>query len=473
LPPVPIALRWEVAEYEALARRLATGVVPARPENAHTVHVAHSWVLTWDEHEVENDYAGKRACGGLSLQAFLVRRTAAYKAQFEHLPVSPAMAPFASAMRIHDRFAWGRQADLGTLDARQFRGGQVCGDGRAGGRILRDCEALRDEPRTVSGAAPEQWLAQGMAGSTARWKLLGLGSQLSPCGIDSPLGRQVFSDGWAGYPRARERLLSAMSRPGMGNVVNLGGDAHRHVAARLRLRPYDTRAPAVAREFVCNSTTTSGASGAVTALMRSSGPDLLHARSDERGYALIEVERDSLGCEFRATPSPALAGAALTRQARFVAETGRPGPLADCDAQRYKVTICAATTPLIGACAHRDEAQTANIEAVASVLRRESRNGQGIRFVLVAQHRLRRAQASCARERLCRHGHRFRPRREHGRPRASRGRAERCRFVAGVASRGARLAHEPTPLNHQWRAGFGDSPLSAMRSGLITLARPP
>jgi alkaline phosphatase D len=323
LRPHEGSVPFTLAQYRA---RHATYKLDA---DLRAAHAAHPWVLTWDDHEVENDCAGDLGRGDLSPDAFLARRAAAYKAYFEHLPVSPAMAPVGAAMRIHDRYAWGRLADLWTLDARQYRSVQAYGDGLAGGRILGDCAALQDESRTVFGAAQEQWLAQGLADSPRRWKLLGQGSQLSPSGIDNPLGHRAFSDGWDGYPKARERLLQAIARLGIGDVVSLGGDAHRHVAARLRLRPPDRRSPVVASEFVCGSITTRGASEAVTALMRSSNPDLLHARGDERGYALIDVERDRMACEFRATPFPARADAALTRQARFVVEAGRSGPLED------------------------------------------------------------------------------------------------------------------------------------------------
>jgi alkaline phosphatase D len=51
----------------------------------------------------------------------------------------------------------------------------------------------------------------------------------------------------------------------------------------------------------------------------------VHGRSDERGYALIDVTPAAASCEFRATSSPAKAQARLATQARFVVENGRPG----------------------------------------------------------------------------------------------------------------------------------------------------
>ncbi len=290
-------------------------------------HAAHPWLLTWDDHEVQNDYAGDHGPKDPTPQAFLQRRAAAYKAYFEHMPVSPGMAPSGPAMRIHDRYLWGRLAELWTLDNRQFRSVQACAgsSGGTGGRISIPCEELGDEARSMFGMEQERWLARGLSLSTRRWKLLGQGSQLSASGIASPLGERIHTDGWDGYPKARERLLRAIADPGVDNVLCLGGDVHRFVAAQLRLAPNDPASPIVASEFVCSSITSHGLSESLMALMRSSNPDMVHARSDERGYALIEITPQSATCEFRGTPFPAHADARLGTQARFAVEPGRPG----------------------------------------------------------------------------------------------------------------------------------------------------
>lgn len=319
--PVPRSL-------EAYRARHATYKLDA---DLRAAHAAHPWVLTWDDHEVENDYAGEASPSGLDAAAFLRRRAAAYQAYFEHLPVSPAMAPRGAAMRIHDQFRWGRLAELWTLDARQHRSVQACGSGaRSGGRVLSGCDELDDPARTVLGAAQERWLTQGLAASQRPWKLIAQASQLSDSSIATPIGRRLYSDGWDGYPRARERLLDAVAQAGGGgNTLVLGGDVHRHVAAQLRQRPGDPRSPVVAAEFVCSSVSTRGLAEPLMAAIRASNPDLLHARSDERGYAWIELTPQAAQCDFRATATPAQPGAALHSQARFMAEPGRPGVARD------------------------------------------------------------------------------------------------------------------------------------------------
>jgi alkaline phosphatase D len=306
---------------DAYRARYATYKLDA---DLRAAHAAHPWVLTWDDHEVEDDYAGEHGTSGQSPADFMRRRAAAYKAYFEHQPVSPGIAPDGPSMRLHDRYAWGRLADLWTLDNRQFRSVQACSDGSGGGVVGR-CDELADPSRSIFGSAQERWLAKGLAGSARRWKLLAQGTQISPSGIDTPFGRRVMSDGWDGYPPARERLLHSIAEPKLSDVVCLGGDVHRHVAAQLRLRGNDPRSPIVASEFVCSSITTHGLSEALTGLINASNPDMLHGRSDERGYALLEITPEATRCDFRATPFPARATARLTSQARFVVEQGRAG----------------------------------------------------------------------------------------------------------------------------------------------------
>jgi alkaline phosphatase D len=97
------------------------------------------------------------------------------------------------------------------------------------------------------------------------------------------------------------------------------------VAANLRLVPDDPRSPIVASEFVTSSVTSQGLSELLTAWMRRSNPDVRHARSDERGYALIDIDARRVQCEFRATAHPVRADSVFHTQARFEVRRGVPG----------------------------------------------------------------------------------------------------------------------------------------------------
>jgi len=146
-------------------------------------HAAHPWILTWDDHEVENDYAGDQSPSNLGVETFLRRRAAAYKAYFEHMPVAPPMLPNGPSMRIHDRFIWGRLAELWTVDNRQYRDVQACPDKRgAGSRLLTECASLTDSARSMLGSAQERWLIDGVRTSNRRWQVIAQGTQISEAG---------------------------------------------------------------------------------------------------------------------------------------------------------------------------------------------------------------------------------------------------------------------------------------------------
>jgi len=291
-------------------------------------HAAHPWLMVWDDHDVLNDYTKLTAPDLPDRLAFVKLRTAAYRAYFEHLPVSPTRAPVGPAMRMHERYEWGQLAEFWTIDGRQFRDPHVCHGVHAPqrGGLLWACEPSRSPARTMLGEDQEAWLADGLASSTRAWKFIVQPTQIAPGLMKTPFGSLVYADGWDAYPAARERLLSAIAQPRVPDVICLGGDVHRNVAANLRLDPMDPGSPIIASEFVGTSVSSKGLSELITSWMKSGNPDLLHARSDERGYTLLDVSPKQVMCEFRTTPHPARADARLRTQARFVVDRGVPGP---------------------------------------------------------------------------------------------------------------------------------------------------
>ncbi len=290
-------------------------------------HAAHTWVMTWDDHEVVNDYANDLDRNYTDAQVFLRRRAAAYQAYFEHMPLRLGPDSVnASQMRIHDRMAWGRLADVWTLDCRQYRDHQACPDpNRGGGRVVMGCDALADPARSMLGAAQEQWLSQSLQSSTRRWKLVAQSTQMSSSGVNTPLGRSAFTDGWDGYPQARARLLNTVAQAGLQNVVMLGGDVHMNVAAQLRVQPNDERSPVVASEIVTTSVTSRGLGEKLLGQILGSVPDIVHARSDERGFTLLEVKPEAIQVEFMTTPHPVKTDSVFKVQAQAVIRSGLAG----------------------------------------------------------------------------------------------------------------------------------------------------
>lgn len=291
-------------------------------------HAAHPWLLTWDDHEVFNDYDGDHVLDMLPEQ-FLQVRAQAYQAYFEHQPVSPRRAPVGPDAAMHTHYTWGRLADIWLLDTRQYRSPPPCvGTVHSpyANRLLWRCDDARAPGRSMLGPAQEQWLAAGLAASRGAWRLIAQSTQITPGAFRIPGDPLLYSDGWDAFPAARERLMAAIAQPRVPDVVCLSGDVHRHVAANLRLHPTDPSSPIIASELATSSITSRGLSEALTDWMRASNPDLLHVRSDERGFSLLDIDERRLQCDFMATAHPVRPDATLRVQARYVVERGIAGP---------------------------------------------------------------------------------------------------------------------------------------------------
>ena len=314
-------------EPKTLAQYRARYELYKRDPALQAAHAAHPWVLMWDDHEVVNDYANDQDRQYTPVAEFLQRRAAAYQAYFEHQPLwLGPQAQRPTELRLYDQLAWGKLAELWTLDCRQYRSAQACRDPvRGGGRMVVQCDELTRPDRTMLGQTQERWLEQGLQRSTRTWKLLAQATQISSTGVNTPAGRSHWNDAWDGYPEARRRLLQAIVDAKQRNVVTLGGDVHMNVAAQLRLQPNDNQSPIIASEFVTTSITSRGMGDKVLSVIRDNNPDLLHARADERGFALLHVTPEQVRCDFRTTPFPAGSVPGFKTQASFVVRRDEAG----------------------------------------------------------------------------------------------------------------------------------------------------
>lgn len=288
-------------------------------------HACAPWIFTWDDHEVDNDYAGDRS-EDLDPR-FLARRAAAYRAFLEHLPVRPSEVEANGGYRIYGRHAWGDLALLHVLDDRQYRDHQACPKAlRGGGNVVgAECTERLDPHRTMLGAAQERWLAEGLARSRAHWNLVVQQTLMATAGRPSERGPLHWTDGWDGYPIARERLLAALAQPGVRNPIVLGGDVHANYVADLHLRPGDPASPLVAAEFCGTSITSQGTRPDVIARIKGANPHIRFAESTKRGYVVLDVSRGRTEAALRVVETVKERDSPVATRARFTVEDGRPG----------------------------------------------------------------------------------------------------------------------------------------------------
>jgi hypothetical protein len=203
------------------------------------MHAACPWLVTWDDHEVQNDYAGLTpGNSGPPVADFAARRAAAYQAFYEHMPLrasvlTQALAGLASGaeMRIYGQVPFGRLATLYLLDDRQYRDPRSATGMAASAPALGNperCVAWTDPRRTLLGAVQEQWLDRAfeLAAGGVTWNVVGQQTLFGPRDFRPGPGVTLWNDGWDGYEAARSRLTDSLQRHHLANPVLLGGDVH-------------------------------------------------------------------------------------------------------------------------------------------------------------------------------------------------------------------------------------------------------
>jgi alkaline phosphatase D len=289
-----------------------------------TAHALCPWVVTWDDHEVDNNYAGLVGENVFeSEEQMRLRRAAGYQAWWEHQPVRVPRARSWADLNIQRTLDWGDLARFWVMDTRQHRSDQACGDG------TREvpCGAWADPARTMLGEAQERWLLDGMGASTARWQVLAQQVMMAPFDGDPGDAVAHAMDPWSGYPAARDRLLRGVAERAPGRTVVLTGDIHSNWVNDLRSGFDRPDRPVVATEFVGTSIS-SGGDGeeqfpSVTAAL-GENPHL-HWQNSRRGYVRCRVGEDDWRADYRTVDYVSRPGAPIATPTSWRCEHGRPG----------------------------------------------------------------------------------------------------------------------------------------------------
>jgi alkaline phosphatase D len=289
------------------------------------LHASVPWLVTWDDHEVDNNYAGSRS---ETLDPdFARRRVAAYKAYFEHMPLRERARPTPTRMVLRSRHNWGRLARFHVLDGRQRRTPQACPRPGQGGANAIDerCRELFAPGRTMLGTAQERWFADGLAAGAERWNFIAQQTLMARATITVGGRRRFSSDRWDGYPAARDRLLAAVAEGGLRSCVVLSGDAHCAFVADLKRDFDDAQAPPVATEVCCTSITSAGRMQSATDALVRENPHIVHGDSAHRGYAVLDVTAERCTASLRVLDDVTDRNTGVRTSATFVIAAGSPG----------------------------------------------------------------------------------------------------------------------------------------------------
>ncbi|HEY7489396.1 MAG TPA: alkaline phosphatase D family protein [Streptosporangiaceae bacterium] len=276
-------------------------------------HAAAPWVVAWDDHEIENNWAGDHP-GSPDVPGFGQRKHAAMRAYYENMPLRATSRPKNGTIHLYRRLAWGGLATFHVLDTRQFRDDQPCNDG-----IRPDCDVRLEQGRVLAGPAQLRWLDAGLRASRARWDVLAQQIFLAQRDVQLGPGRDVLLDTWDGYTAERDRLLSGIVTAGTRNPVVLTGDIHTAYANTLLTNFDDPSSQRVGVELVATSIASDGDGyhdPAGNAALRAENPHIAFV-DQRRGYVLCRVTPDELRADFRTLPYITRKGAPATTAAGF------------------------------------------------------------------------------------------------------------------------------------------------------------
>jgi alkaline phosphatase D len=295
------------------------------------LHAGAPCLMTWSDHEVQNDYADRWSQNFDDPQAFLMRRAAAYRAYWEHMPLPLAAMPKGPDMHLYGRCDFGALASFFILDARQYRSRLACDQPpRGGGKQITDagCRERLEPSRSNLGVAQETWLYDQFRAAPAKWNIVTQEQLMAEFKERLDNGEFAhWSEDWNGFPATRTRLLTGMRDTGLVNPVVIGGDIHSFWANDLKVDFDDPQAPIVASEFVGTSITSPGPPYDRFAAWLADNPHVRFFDSRQRGYVSVDLRPQRMEVAYRAISNPADPSAELTTLRCFVVADGKPGPV--------------------------------------------------------------------------------------------------------------------------------------------------
>lgn len=294
-------------------------------------HAAAPWLVVWDDHEVENNYAGLVPQENQTEpRPFADRRADAYRAYYEHMPLRASSMPNGSSMQLYRRLRWGNLATFHMLDTRQFRSDQACGDGS------KICSDASLPTRSITGSTQESWLLDGLAQHYATWDVIG--QQVFFAQFINSDGTSNM-DAWDGYTASRSRVQQGWVDRAVPNPVVLTGDVHSAWGNDLKLDYASSTSPVIGTELVTTSVSSFG-DGSPTladATVMSDDEAALYAaytttsnphvkfHSSLRGYIRATLDPTAMHVDYRAVDKITVRDYPAYTLASFAVQAGRPG----------------------------------------------------------------------------------------------------------------------------------------------------
>lgn len=279
------------------------------------VHASFPWVVTWDDHEVENNYANLVRENNNPPGDFRARRAAAYQAYYEHQPLRRSALPKGADMLLYRRLAFGGLAEFNVLDTRQYRTDQPTQDKRG------------DSANTLPGLTQEKWLMDGLDKSKARWNILAQQVFMAQRDLAAGPERRYSMDAWDGYTASRGRILDFVEKRKPSNLVVLTGDVHANWVADLKADFEKPESKVLGSEFVGTSISSGGDGTETNTGGKRALAENPHIKfhNNQRGYVRCLLTPEKWQSDYRVVPFVQKPDAPISTRASFVVENGQEG----------------------------------------------------------------------------------------------------------------------------------------------------
>jgi alkaline phosphatase D len=279
-------------------------------------HASCPWIVTWDDHEVENNYANLSPQDAADTEGYAKRRAAAYQAWWEHMPVR-LEPPVNETLKIYRKFSWGDLINLLVVDGRQYRNDQACGDAVL--QTTPACDEALEITRSMLGTEQEQWFSDNINDQSKVWNVMANQTVMT----DIRLGAAILNyDQWDGYAPDRNRILTDIVEQGVENFVVLTGDIHLAGVGQLTTDVNPT--VAMGAEFVSTSISSSGNISTDTEGLLIALPNIIDAEVSHRGYTLHTVTANDWTAEFRIVDNNLVENSATSVWKTFRLTAGSP-----------------------------------------------------------------------------------------------------------------------------------------------------
>jgi alkaline phosphatase D len=302
--------------------RLRYGLYKSDP-NLRAAHASAPWLVTRDDHEVDNNWAGNvpQDPDKQSTEAFIQRRAAALKAYYEHLPFRMEQKPDDASQKLYRYYEFGDLLDFNVLDTRLYRSDQACDD--VFNKV--DCAERFEEDRTILGDAQEEWLLENLSATETTWNVLA--NQLPFATMDFKQGPEegFRTEQWDGYV-PEQNLVKTAFEEDANNPVVITGDFHSHWANTL-ISAKDGSSEPVGAEFVGTSISSGGNGTDMDDFGRYvvTENDNVEYYNNQRGYVRCTVTPDNWTTEFQVLEYVDEPGAPMRTDATVELTAGQPG----------------------------------------------------------------------------------------------------------------------------------------------------